>query len=208
MRISRRQWLGYSVGGSLIPAWVIAGDDAAAPSMLAGPDPVPWPYRKTDPLRAERLGYENFFKGGCCYGVFAAIMQQLIQDHGEPYRRFPLRMMEYGNGGVGGYGSLCGAANGGAAVIGLFSESKARGALITRLLQWYEQTELPLYQPEKADGSAIVLPGAAAQSVICRVSITNWCAKSGFKPDSAERKERCARLTADVSRKTSELLNA
>jgi hypothetical protein len=113
-------------------------------------------------------------------------------------------MMEYGNGGIGGYGSLCGAANGGAAAIGLFFDGQVRKDLITRLFQWYEKTDLPLYQPARAG----VMPRAAAESVHCRDSISSWRRKTGVKPEAKERKERCARLTADVCRKTVELLNA
>lgn len=117
-------------------------------------------------------------------------------------------MMKYGAGGVGNWGSLCGALNGGAAVIGLFEQDKQRREnLVAQLFSWYETTELPSYQPKAAADSESIFKNAAG-SVLCHASVGNWCKRSGNKVGSQEMKERCRRLTADVAARTVELLNA
>ncbi|MDK2384835.1 MAG: hypothetical protein QI199_08565, partial [Candidatus Korarchaeota archaeon] len=45
-------------------------------------------------------------------------------------------------------------------------------------------------------------------SVLCHVSVSRWCVASGYASGSAERSERCGRLTGDVAAKAVELLNA
>ncbi|MCE5268355.1 MAG: C-GCAxxG-C-C family protein [Planctomycetaceae bacterium] len=133
-------------------------------------------------------------------------MATMAAEHGEPYSSFPLHMMQYGAGGVGGWGSLCGALNGGAAVIGLFEQDKQRREnLIAQLFSWYETTVLPSYRPTK-DSEPI--PKSAAGSVLCHASVGKWCKLSGNEIGSQEMKDRCHRLTADVAAKTAELLNA
>jgi hypothetical protein len=117
-------------------------------------------------------------------------------------------MMVYGAGGVSNWGSLCGALNGSAAIIGLFVKSKAhRTALTNEVFLWYEQSALPVYKPAKPDLD-IEIPTSTADSVLCHVSISKWCKVSGHKAFSEARDERCKRLSADVAAKTVEVLNA
>ena len=49
---------------------------------------------------------------------------------------------------------------------------------------------------------------SVSDSPLCHASNAKWISRSGFGLASAERKERCARLTADVAAKAVELLNA
>jgi hypothetical protein len=142
------------------------------------------------------------------YGVFASVLLQLAKEHGEPYRSFPVDMMSYGAGGTGAWGSLCGALNGSAALIGLFVEKEEdQKILIDRLFLWYEQTELPVYIPQRPAYN-IEIPRNVSDSILCHVSVTKWCKVSGHKTFSKGQKERCKRLTADTARKTVEILNA
>jgi len=104
--------------------------------------------------------------------------------------------------------SLCGALNGSAALIGLFTETdEDLRILIDELFLWYEQTELPAYLPKKPTYN-IDIPKSISASVLCHVSVTKWCTVSGHKAFSDPKKERCKRLSADTARKTVELLNA
>jgi hypothetical protein len=167
-----------------------------------------WVYHPVDPITAARLAYEGHSKNGCSYGVFYGILSQLAEGYGEPYRSFPFKMMEFGNGGIGGYGSICGGLVGASAAIGLFLDGKARGDVITGLLQWYEKTELPKYRPDKPVIINADIPSVAVQTTLCTNSKAAWCDKSGFSPTSKERMERCCRLSADICMKTAELLNA
>jgi hypothetical protein len=204
--ISRRKWLGCSLvlGGSLGTVLSMTGEP-----IPESKEPIQdlWPYHEIDPAAVEQLAYENYFKGYCCYGAFIGILMPLATKYGRPYRDFPFKMMEYGAGGISGSGNLCGGLNGCAAAIGLFHDGAIRAKLTKQLFQWYSATELPLYEPTKPVLTNMPILRSAAQSLLCPASITAWRQKSGSKFDSPERQERCARLTADVSRKTVELLN-
>ena len=85
-----------------------------------------WKYSKLKPNHSAQRAYRDTAKGHCMYGVFASVMQQLGDKLGEPYRSFPVDMMAYGVGGAGGWGSLCGALNGSAALIGLFVQDETQ----------------------------------------------------------------------------------
>ena len=136
------------------------------------------------------------------------IAEAIAEKRGEPYRSFPVDMMRYGGGGTGDSGSLCGALNGGAALIGLFARSEDEtNKLIAGLFLWYEQTKLPAYVPPKSVLN-MEMPTSVSNSILCHVSISRWCAASGHKAFDDKRNERCCRLTADVARKTIEILNA
>lgn len=209
--ISRRKFLGFSLAlGGMTAQTLVCGrmangeSNAGTVSLTQGL----WPYHPVDPIAAARLAYEGHSKNGCSYGVFYGIISQLAEGYGEPYRSFPFKMMEFGNGGIGGNGSICGGLVGGSAAIGLFLDGKARGDVITGLLQWYEKTELPKYTPHKPIIISGNIPSVAAQTTLCTNSKAAWCNKSGFSPNSKERMERCYRLSADICMKTAELLNA
>jgi hypothetical protein len=168
----------------------------------------PWPYAELDPEAIAERTYYDCVKGHCMYGVFAPVITQLAEKWGEPYRSFPVDMMRYGAGGTGGSGSLCGALNGAAALIGLFTESEEQTKkLIGGLFLWYEQTQLPVYVPQKPILD-IDVPTSVSDSVLCHVSVTRWGVASGHKIFSKPQKERCKRLTADTAKKTVEILNA
>ena len=203
-RITRRQLLssvGLTAGATLVPgcSGPVHGSEGTAG--------IQWQYVRLDPAVVAAEAYRQVPDGGCMYGLFAGIMTVMAREHGEPRLSFPLHMMKYGEGGVGLWGSLCGTVNGGAAIIGLFEQSKQwRESLISELFSWYETTELPTYQPNTTDDSPDI-PKTAAGSVLCHVSVGNWCKTSGDEIGSPEMKERCRRLTADVAAKTVELLN-
>jgi hypothetical protein len=56
--------------------------------------------------------------------------------------------------------------------------------------------------------NGVALPQSLAGSVLCHASLTNWCIAANKHLNSAERKERCARITGDLAVKTGEVLNA
>ncbi len=168
----------------------------------------PWAYEKLDAGATSERAYESFTKGHCMYGVFESIIGQLGEKLGEPYKSFPVDMMDYGMGGVMGWGTLCGALNGAAAVISLFvGDLRQRGMLTNDLFGWYEQTALPIYIPQKTN-AAVEVPRSAAGSELCHISVARWCEKAGLNFDSPVRAERCKRLAADTAGKTVEILNS
>jgi hypothetical protein len=165
----------------------------------------PWTYAKLDPDVTAERAYTLTYKG-CMYAVFTSMVGQLAEKFGEPYKSFPFDMMEYGRGGIWGWGSFCGALNGAAAVISLFAPSDKRRNLIHELLRWHEKTPLPVYIPKKPE-LKIEIPLSIANSELCRISRGNWSRSSGYKSRD-KLHERCIRLTADIAKKTVELLNS
>jgi len=180
---------------------------APDPRASSGPDvDDAWNYHQLEPRDAARGAYSAYPGNGCMFAVMSGIVGTLAARHGEPYRSFPLAMARYGHGGVGGYGCLCGALNGAAAVIGLFHpQQRTRDLLITELFKWYEQTELPIFEP--AGPAPVSAPRSRAGSILCHASIANWCRTSSGNPYDKARSERCRRLSADVTAKAAELLN-
>lgn len=166
-----------------------------------------WAYRRIDPNVAGQRVYSIYSGGGCMYALFGGILLCLSDKCGGVFSSFPLDMMKYGAGGVGGWGTLCGALNGAAAAIGLFvADKQRREDLIAELFSWYESTPLPQYRPTMG-GQPHDVVATAAQSVLCHVSVGKWCHTSGSAVESKEKTERCRRLTVDVCMKVVELLN-
>ena len=223
-RVTRRQLLGsvsLTAGASLLAGCgetlhgsplqeetTSARQSKSKPSKPEANADNQWQYVRLDPAVVAAEAYRQFVDGGCMYGLFAGIVTVMASEQGKSHLSFPIHMMKYGAGGVGGWGSLCGTVNGGAAIIGLFErDDKRRENLVAQLFSWYETTELPMYQPKVAQDSSAT-PKTVAGSVLCHVSAGKWCSESGNEVGSPEMKERCRQLTADVAGKTVELLNA
>jgi hypothetical protein len=175
----------------------------------------PWPYKRLDPEEARKLGHEACYELGCGYAGFAGIVKGLQERIGTPFTTLPLQMMSYGNGGLKGWGTVCGALNGAAAAISLVSDIRTSGVLIDELMRWYTQVAFPSdisnrYAEDhafKTDKNIKGLPQSRSGSPLCHVSVTKWCIASGYAVDSPERAERCARLSGDVVAQAVKLLN-
>jgi putative redox-active protein with C_GCAxxG_C_C motif len=106
----------------------------------------------------------------------------------------PTEMMVFGEGGVAGICSLCGALLGASSAIflvagGIEREKREQAfPLIRELFSWYEQEGLPNYRPKKPK---FEIETSVAQSSLCHVSVTRWCKATGLKSFSPERAERC-----------------
>ncbi len=166
-----------------------------------------WAYARLDPEETKKRAYNDYSKGSCMFGVFNSIVSQLAEKIGEPFSSFPTQMMKYGHGGIGGYGTVCGALNGAAALTGLLiKEKEVQNALIADLFLWYEKKPFPQFKPTKPILD-FTPPVSVAGSVLCHASTTNWGKSAGYTIKSKERKERCRRLTADVAAQTVDMLN-
>ncbi len=78
---------------------------------------VPWAYKKLDPVTVAERAYPGYFKGGCGYGAFDGIIGELKKEAGYPFLLIPTEMFIFGEGGVAGTSTLCGALNGSAAAM-------------------------------------------------------------------------------------------
>jgi hypothetical protein len=186
-------------------------DLPATPGQQEPPElPVAsWTYQPLDPAETAQVAYDMYPQGSCTYAVFGSVITQLADRHGGPFRWFPLSMMRYGASGIGGWGSVCGVVNGAAALIGLFHDSQKdprRDALITDLCLWYESSMLPNFQPAEP-GAVQEIGMCETGSILCHVSVSQWCRTNGCDAFSPERRERCRRLSANGAGKVVELLN-
>ena len=142
--------------------------------------------------------------------AFEGIIGELKKEAGYPYILIPTEMFIFGEGGVAGTSTLCGALNGSAAAIFLVTgavDPKKRAEafeMIRELFNWYEQTALPDYRPKSPK---FEIKPSVSKSPLCHVSVTKWCKAAGFKSFSKERDERCGWLTASTAKYAVELLN-
>ena len=108
--------------------------------------------------------------------------------------------------GAGGFGNqnLCGALGGAFFAIGLFVPRADIGGIRSSLYAYYKDAAFPIYVPA---GDPEHQWHSQAGSELCRDSVNNWMALSGYKFGDPERVYRCKCLSADVAGKTVELLN-
>ena len=162
----------------------------------------PYPNCEFDLDRVEKLGYEGYYENGCCYGVAKALMTELAEKVGAPFTFLSPEIFANGKEGYG-VGSLCGAMGGAVGVIGMLLPAKEAREVTKQLTNWYTSTNLPIYQPEiKAEASTV------SPTVNCSDSVTKFMAAAGITDMKDDRRRaRCGGVTADVAKKTAELLN-
>lgn len=184
---------------------------AAAAGMLWTPgaeaqknEEYPWPYRKIDSGKAAVIAYENYYKNGCCYGVSSGILIPLRETIGSPYTLLPLEAFAFGRGGVVDWGTICGALLG-AGIATSFAAGKKGEEILNEVINWYSDTELPVFVPQNPRASFKTVN--KSDSPLCHVSVGKWMKKEGVALSDPRRKERCARLSADVAMKTVQMLN-
>ncbi|MBT8763055.1 C_GCAxxG_C_C family protein [Desulfohalobiaceae bacterium Ax17] len=203
--MDRRKFLknsGKVVGVTLLSTNLMAGSAHAESSKAPK---LPFPYSPLDPGKVEKKGYEGYYQHHCSFGAFEAIVGSLREKVGHPYNLIPTEIMTFGRGGVAGWGTICGALNGASAAIALVvGEYKKYKGLLNELLAWYSKVEMPIYIPAGQKDMVKTVAG----SPLCHASVMNWCEAANVGAKSKLRSERCARLTADVAKKTAELLNA
>jgi hypothetical protein len=155
--------------------------------------PWPWPYQALDVEQVRILGHDTYWTAGkgCSYGAFHAIAQKLREVLPDPWNDLPSEIMLYGGGGGAGWGGLCGAINGPAALISLVLTSARSGVLNNELFGWYTQTLFPTeisnqyavnhtFLDNRCD---ITLPQNISRSILCHVSVTEWCNAADYTQD-------------------------
>lgn len=221
--MSRRSFLkttgagfGLAAGALVFGAGVVGAQTPAPAGAVAE---APFPYVELDPEEAYHRGHAGYYAGGCAYGAFYAIVSMMRDKVGGPYNQVPLRMLRFGGAGIAGWGTICGALNGACAAIALAVPNADIAKLCGELLGWYTRYPFPSaktnalavasgFKYTTANYPKVELATSVADSPLCHVSNARWIAKAGYLLPSAERKERCARVTADTAAKAVELLNA
>ncbi len=204
-RLSRRE--------IIIGAGTIAAGAAVISSGVTGliskaeakeTEKFPWGYKKLDPDEVGKIAYENWYKNFCCYAVTSAIIIPLQEKIGKPYTSFPVESTVWGHGGAVGWGTLCGTLTGVGIATGLIAGKEGEN-ILNDVIAYYANTELPIYKPAspKADFKHV----NKSESPICHISVGRWMKKEGVAFFSPQRKERCARLSADIAIHTVKLLN-
>ncbi|MHB8810743.1 MAG: C-GCAxxG-C-C family (seleno)protein [Desulfobulbaceae bacterium] len=168
------------------------------------PQQTPWGYVALDPQKTADLAYENWYKNYCCYAVTAAILDQLREKVGGAYVHLPAEAFIWGHGGAVGWGTLCGTLTG-AGIVTSFAAGKEGEEILNDVIAWYGATELPIYKP--AAPKATFKNTNISDSPLCHISVGKWMKKEGVSLKSAERRDRCARVAADVAFYTVTLLN-
>jgi len=125
----------------------------------------------------------------------------MADEIGYPFNQIPTGAYINASGGYQS-SSLCGTIGAAAAFIGTVAEKDTAKQIIKDLIAWYKEADMPIYQPEE-----LQLPTTVANSEICYDSVSNFMTESRYGYSDPERKQRCAGVTADVTRKTLELLN-
>lgn len=203
---SRREFLanaGTFAAGALVAGGVIS---TLSPAKAEAAQALPWPYQALNPQIVGEAAYSNYKLGGCMYATGKALIDALATATGAPWNTFNPDLMKFGGGGISSWGSLCGSVNAGAAVIQMVAGANA-AALIDEYFGWYCDFSFP-----SARFDALSLyPNQAttvSQSPLCHNSSGLWATTYGFKINSYERKDRCAKVAADCAYKAVELLNA
>lgn len=196
-----------SVFGSAVPGLV-----SVAEAQGGSTEKWPWPYVKLDPQKTADIAYDEWYRVFCGGAVINSIFSQLREKVGEPYKSFPIDAFVFLEGGISGWGTVCGT-NAGSnivtnVIIGPRTSGSEDGMLMgSELMQYYASTPMPTYTPKKPKTKGPILK-TTAESPLCHISVGTWM-KAANKPlGSPERKDRCARLTASMAYQTVSLLNA
>lgn len=211
----RREFLSVLSGAAI---GLAANSGFAMPGRTAAGVELPLGYDTLDPEETRMLAHDTYYSSNCASGVFKTIISQLREKVGGGYNAIPLDLYAFAGGGVNGWGTVCGSLNGAGGVITLAAGAEANNALMQELMGWYTLQAFPTSESNAlAEGAALTgggdvsgeaLPQTISGSPLCHVSVSSWCTGTGYASMSSERKERCARVTADVAAKAVMLLNA
>ncbi len=171
----------------------------------------PWPYVKLDPDKTAELAYAEWYRVFCGAAIVSSVFGQLREKVGEPYTSFPIDAFIFLEGGVSGWGTICGANAGCNIVTNLIVGPRTSGSetgmlMGSELMQHYASTAMPTFVP-KQPKIASKIPQTVSDSPLCHLSVGKWMKASKKDLGSPERKDRCARLTASMAAQLVTLLN-
>jgi hypothetical protein len=173
------------------------------------PPPLPWKWARLDPMEAGRRAYHNYFVGGCGHATYTAFLSLLREKVGYPWTTLPEKMMIHAAAGYGGHGTLCGTLGGTSCIINLVAYKDGDTMyrqIIDRLFYWYADQEFPTDRFD--DISSIPKQvRVKAMSPLCHTSVSKWTMAAGAEVNSKQKKERCAKVAAEVVYITALALN-
>lgn len=174
----------------------------------------PWPYVKLDPDKTAELAYQEWYRVYCGGAVISSVFSQLRDKVGGPYKSFPIDAFICLEGGMVGWGTLCGSNAGANIVSNVIIGPRIAGPdcehghnIGSDIMMWYSNTALPVFTP-KAPKQPTKIAQTTSDSPLCHISVGKWMGESGFALGSPERKDRCARVAASVAYQLVEELNA
>ncbi len=171
----------------------------------------PWPYVKLDPRKTAEIAYDEWYRLFCGGAVVSSVFSQLREKVGEPYKSFPIDAFIFLEGGIAGWGTICGTNAGANIVTNLILGPRTAGSedgmlMGSEMMQWYAETSMPTFTPKDPRVKAEI-PKTVADSPLCHISVGRWMKAANRGLSSPERKDRCARLTASMAYHLVELLN-
>lgn len=213
--VSRRQLL---VGTGAFAAGAVAmsfsGLTGSAEAAGGTTEKWPWPYVNLDPTTTAEIAYQEWYRVFCGAAVINSVFGQLREKIGEPYKSFPSDAFVFLEGGMVGWGTICGSNAGANIVSNLITGPRTAGpdcggghSIASDVMNWYSTTPLPVFTPKQAK-QPTPIEKTTSDSPLCHNSVGLWMAETGFAVGSPERKDRCARVAASVAYKLVEELNA
>ncbi len=215
--VSRRSFITTAAGVAAgIELAQLPGTTAYAAEALPA---LPWPYPMggLDVEALRKAAYTNHKTKypGCGYCTSQTLIEAIgnaLAAEGaasNPWKLLPLGLYKFANGGVLGWGTICGALNGAIAVMTLLGK---QGAVGEALLDYFGTAELPTsmlvgWTPPGSTAPLAAIPATVSNSPLCHVSASKWAAVAGVPVSSALKAERCVRLVTDIVARTAELLN-
>ncbi len=212
-QVSRRDLIkgAFGVAGAAALTAGMPGLVSKAEALGGPTEKWPWPYKKLDPDKTAEMAYNEWYRVFCGAAVINSVFGQLRETVGEPYKSFPIDAFIFLEGGVSGWGTICGCNAGANIVTNLILGPRIAGSedgmlMGSEIMQWYSDTPQPVYTPKQPKVTAQI-PKTTSNSPLCHVSVGKWM-KAANKPlGSPERKDRCARLTASTAYHLVTLLN-
>ncbi|MBY5993567.1 C-GCAxxG-C-C family (seleno)protein [Ferrimonas balearica] len=237
MTLDRRQAMGRIMGiAGTVAGTALIGPKAMAAESCSGDNQIGigsegggdltenlLGYVKLDPMAVAKRAYDGYGRGGCMYGVFDAIVQELAEMGHEDACNFaaiPTNIAAYGGGGIAGWGTLCGCVNASAMAVNMLA-GVDRTAVIRSVFRYYEHTPMPrgdeaflsaIGAPTRNDDAgepltADKLGQSVANSILCHTSVSLWSKQSRYGSSHQAKLERCAQVTAEIAYTTVSFLN-
>jgi hypothetical protein len=200
--------------GAAALAGLLPGQPSAAEAAGGSTEKWPWPYVKLDPQKTAEIAYKEWYRVFCGAAVISSVFSQLREKVGEPYKSFPIDSFVFLEGGMAGWGTVCGSNAGANIVSNVIIGPRIAGpdcehghTVGSEIMQWYSETALPVFTPKEPKQKTAIVQ-TTSESPLCHVSVGKWMKKSGYALASPERKDRCARVAASVAYKLVQDLNA